>query len=159
MEVIKSFKQRGIGLLELMLSLAIIAILLILATRYYQSTSQSQKVNQAAGDIQALIAAVANVRAGNPNGNVTDTDITAFIPPSWGGSMSNANPWGGAYTVNSPGTAPYFVTVTVGGMGNTACQALASLMQSNMATPSTYNSASVCSGTNFSAVLGVNPSS
>ncbi len=39
-------KQIGIGLLELMLSLAIIAILLVMATRYYQVASFSEKVNQ-----------------------------------------------------------------------------------------------------------------
>lgn len=52
-----NFKQRGIGLLELMLGMTIIAIMIILATRYYQSAKRSQLVNQAVQDINSLRAA------------------------------------------------------------------------------------------------------
>ncbi len=53
-------KQRGIGLLELMLSLAIIAILLVMATRYYVVSSRSESVNRLVTLIGALKGAIAS---------------------------------------------------------------------------------------------------
>ncbi len=53
-------KQRGIGLLELMLSLAIIAILLVMATRYYVVSSRSESVNRLVTLIGSLKGAIAS---------------------------------------------------------------------------------------------------
>lgn len=55
-------KNKGIGLLELMLSLAIIAILLIMATRYYLVTSRSQKTDEGVALVNALIAGAEDYR-------------------------------------------------------------------------------------------------
>jgi len=55
-----SKKQRGIGLLELMLSLAIIAVLLVMATRYYESANMEEQMNQMAGVLFAIRAASAD---------------------------------------------------------------------------------------------------
>lgn len=49
-------KQSGIGLLELMLSLAIIAAILVLVTRYYLVTKLSQEVTTASLQIQNIVA-------------------------------------------------------------------------------------------------------
>lgn len=51
-------KLRGIGLLELMLSLAIIAILLVMATRYFGMASKSQKIDDSIQMIGELESAV-----------------------------------------------------------------------------------------------------
>ena len=40
------YKQAGISLLEVMLSLSIIAVILVMATRYYFLASNAQRVNQ-----------------------------------------------------------------------------------------------------------------
>jgi type II secretory pathway pseudopilin PulG len=130
-----SWLQRGIGLLELMLALAIIAVLLIMATRYYQSTSQAQKVNQAAQDIQAIIAAVANFRAGDPNGTFAITDLSGFLPSTWASPPATDNPWGGSYTAAAVASLPTQVAITVTGMPNTACDALAALTKVNAVAP------------------------
>lgn len=45
--IFKSAKQRGIGLLELMLALSIISILIVMATRYFSTVTLSQKINTA----------------------------------------------------------------------------------------------------------------
>lgn len=71
-------KQRGIGLLELMLSLAIIAILLVMATRYYVITSRSQQANQAVEFVNAMISAARNYSAGG-NFNGIDSAGDALI--------------------------------------------------------------------------------
>ena len=67
MKLYKPGKQRGIGLLELMLSLAIIAVLLVMVTRYYVVAKRSQEVNQMATLVGALEGAVANWKAGQAN--------------------------------------------------------------------------------------------
>ncbi|MCK4608766.1 MAG: prepilin-type N-terminal cleavage/methylation domain-containing protein [Gammaproteobacteria bacterium] len=50
-------KQTGIGLMELMLSLAIIAILLVMATVYFKSANTSSQVSDAVSKIQAIQSA------------------------------------------------------------------------------------------------------
>jgi prepilin-type N-terminal cleavage/methylation domain-containing protein len=52
------FKQKGIGLLELMLALAIIAILIVMVTRYFGKASQSQKLTVTASQIAELYQAL-----------------------------------------------------------------------------------------------------
>lgn len=65
--------QQGIGLLELMLSLAIIAILLVMATRYFLVTSYSQKLNQVTQEMAQLKGAVYSWKGGNADyGDATD---------------------------------------------------------------------------------------
>jgi Tfp pilus assembly protein PilE len=50
-------KQIGIGLLELMLSLAIIAVLLVMATRYYMSASMNSRITQTVDAVMGLPSA------------------------------------------------------------------------------------------------------
>lgn len=63
----KRFFIRGIGLLELMLSLSIIAILLLLATRYYLTASYSQRLNQLSQQIAATQGAIYTWKGGRNN--------------------------------------------------------------------------------------------
>ena len=44
---IRKKREEGFGLLELMLSMVVVALLLIMATRYYQSARTSARVNSA----------------------------------------------------------------------------------------------------------------
>jgi len=92
-------KSKGIGLLELMLSLAIIAILLIMAIRYYQSANLSQQMSSATNMFNAVRSAMKNFyndNAVNPNVggaqsvSIQDLMDSGYLPPSFG-----VNPWGG----------------------------------------------------------------
>ena len=73
-------RQRGIGLLELMLSLAIIAILLIMATRYYQSASLQNKINACVDMFAGVQGAVQSYRVDNPGkiDDLNDVSIARF---------------------------------------------------------------------------------
>lgn len=107
---------RGIGLLELMLSLAIIAILLIMATRYYQSASASQKLSQAV-DMYAAIKGAANnyYNSQSQSGQYADTIaelvMAGYLPPSYldndvassGGKSTISSPWNSAISVGGSG--------------------------------------------------------
>lgn len=56
----RKVKNLGISLLELLLSLTIIAILLVMATRYYALTRSEQQVNEAITMINQAIGATDN---------------------------------------------------------------------------------------------------
>ena len=116
------FKKRmlGIGLLELMLSLAIIAVLLIMATRYYSSASESQKIQAGVDMVNAVRAAVANYSSGQgiPTTPPTVLELvqSGLLPASFGSTAAlngTANPWGESIaTAASSTSGAYEVTMT-----------------------------------------------
>jgi len=116
-------KARGIGLLELMLSLAIIAILLVMATRYFITANESQKVNNAISIIHGIAGGAANYRnAHNGYTNMSTATLVTehYIPSSFGGSAgagAGANPWGGNITTSVVGSG---FTVDLSGISNNA---------------------------------------
>lgn len=129
-------KQLGIGLLELMLSLAIIAILLIMATRYYQTTKQSQEVNDAVNTVNSIVAAMTNWMTDNPSsftGSVVTVKFSdlvkdGYLPSSLGDDGSNASPWGTSIsdpTFSATGAA---VNVQINNVPKGACNQLAGRM-------------------------------
>jgi len=135
-------RQRGIGLLELMLSLSIIAILLVMATRYFMVANESQKLNNAVSEVNGIAGGAANYDLSFPGYQ----DMTLqkliqgrFVPASLGGSDGNgtgANPWGGNLDVQT--SSPGFI-VTVMGVpatgddpDTTTCQKLAKMINSSV---------------------------
>ena len=55
-------REQGIGLLELMLSLAVIAILLVMATRFFGVTHRAQAVNHATKEVTVVLAGMQHWR-------------------------------------------------------------------------------------------------
>lgn len=114
-------RQRGIGLLELMLSLAIIAILLIMATRYYQTASNNNAINSAVDMANGVKSAVKNFMNSNMNSTtlptVSDLVANGYLPNDYS-NPSSANPWGGDICVGSGGTSPTCVDGTGGNLVN-----------------------------------------
>jgi type II secretory pathway pseudopilin PulG len=128
-------KTRGIGLLELMLSLAIIAILLVMATRYFLVANESQKINNAVSIANGFAGAEAQYATHN---NVYTNSIKTlidgnYLPSSFGGGTAEdgkgANPWGGDLTLalngSSPGFIMTFTKVPMGTQNPTTCAKLA----------------------------------
>ncbi len=96
--------QRGIGLLELMLSLAIIAILLIMATRYFETAHRSQRVNESLELIQSIVSGSSNYLMANHNYTDIDTEyVVGYVPKFYvkSDNKSIINPWNTAVTVGS----------------------------------------------------------
>ena len=125
---IRRKNEEGFGLLELMLSMVVVALLLIMATRYYQSARTSARVNTAISMTQAAITAADNIS--NAKGSYTGivaADLTPFLP-----NNSLTSPWGEAMTVAPSGTGvdsditfgfqatPNDCTALIGAMENTA---------------------------------------
>lgn len=119
-------KQKGIGLLELMLALVIISVLLVAATRYFSSTDSSRKVNTAADILQAVINASEDVKmAGNSYELITNTQYLkdrGLLPADW---TATSNPWGGDIQVVGAATE---ITLTLTNVPAKDCLALKDLM-------------------------------
>ncbi|MFU8797520.1 MAG: type II secretion system protein [Gammaproteobacteria bacterium] len=88
--------QQGIGLLELMLSLAIIALIMIMATRYYSVVQQQQKITQALQISAATLQAAHTWGAGQSEFPTKPDELqmalvkAGLLPESY-----LTNPWGG----------------------------------------------------------------
>ena len=149
----------GISLLELMLSLAIIAILLIMATRYYQSANENNKRNQAVEMFAAVNGAVQTWRvdqigsmAASATGGEEETTTSSlpsisdlvsqgYLPPSYGDGTKVA-PWGGDIEIKeeSSSAGKYDIGMTE----IPSCEAVCNRVSSTIATD-TGTSAATCS--------------
>lgn len=105
----KSFKTMlGVTLLEIMLVLAIAAMVIVMSIRYYQSANASQQVNTASSMMTAIVVAadgLAQASGSYATGGVSDTTVAPLLP-----NNSNATPWGGTAKITSPAGATTFVT-------------------------------------------------
>lgn len=144
MEVMKP--QRGIGLLELMLSLAIIAILLVMATRYFNSARQGQQIAEAISMVQAIAAASQNYFVANGN---TMAGVGSAITASGNNYLPNPpknNPWGGTVSVTPDSGNSSAVDIKMTGIPDAACPRLLEALQGANAAGATAVS---CTGGTF----------
>jgi len=129
-------KQSGISLLELMLSLVVIVAILVVATRYYQTTRQSQQVDEAVTMVEAVItAANAWLESGpwpqpgettppgshctSPTQNMICTFIATGLLPA---NFNTVNPWGGGVTATPEGAGSSLaISIILDGINTTAC--------------------------------------
>ena len=88
-------KQNGIGLLELMLALGVIALLLVMATRYYNQTRRAEMINDASRVAAFTLAGAKNWKGGR----TSYEELTSFA------------------VLEQSGLAPDGITVTNGASG------------------------------------------
>ncbi len=120
-------KQRGIGLLELMLSLLVIAALIFLVTRYFTTTSENLKVSQAEEIINTLSKASYHYLEGQPNfKNISLTQLVqlGLIP----NTFADTNPWRGAIDIK-PSSDNANVVITLTGLPAASCNNLKEKLQ------------------------------
>ncbi|MBX9705584.1 MAG: prepilin-type N-terminal cleavage/methylation domain-containing protein [Gammaproteobacteria bacterium] len=144
--ILRIIRQRGIGLLELMLSLAIIAILLIMATRYYQTASNNNAMNSAIDMANAVKSGVKNYMNSNMNSKtlptVTELETNGYLPQAYANPAS-ANPWGGDICIGTPGgtcsdssagsISNSTFAVTMAGIPTAICNQVAARVQATLA--------------------------
>lgn len=148
--------NKAIGLLELMLALSVIALIVIMSTRYYTSAQTAQKIQAATDQVNAVRGAMQNAVVGiNTNlgyvPSIGKLVTLGFLPPSIIGmsSMSAAaakdsgiNPWGGSiYVRHSSGLLFKVVVESIPSLQ--ACRALKAKLEATSASP---NSATCNSG-------------
>ncbi len=99
---------RGVTLLEIMLVLAVAAMVIVLSVRYYQSASTSQQANAAVSQLQAIAGAADSLSQASGSFSVVTTSKLQTILPASGFKTS----WGQAITVSGAGSA---LTITFAG--------------------------------------------
>lgn len=108
MKQARLFLKKGVSLLEVMLSLSIIATVLVMAVRYFGVARQKSNLDQARQQITAVISALIDYKNQNSSyptssGNfVADLINGGFLPQS--GSVSSGalySPWGEITVVGS----------------------------------------------------------
>ncbi|OGT58651.1 MAG: hypothetical protein A3F14_01980 [Gammaproteobacteria bacterium RIFCSPHIGHO2_12_FULL_43_28] len=99
----------GVTLLEIMLVLAIAAMVIVMSVRYYQSATSSQQANGVLAQIQAITAAadsLAQASGSYATGGVATATVQNLVPQN-----SMTAPWGGAITVTNATASTYDVSV------------------------------------------------
>ena len=113
--MIKRNINKGFGLLELMLSLAIIVAILLVAGRYYQVTSTSRSVNEAGNIVQAIYTASTtyydNIGDLPKDDLMTALTDNALLPANFS-YTDFKNPWGGAVEAKSKDKKSITITMT-----------------------------------------------
>lgn len=98
----------GVTLLEIMLVLAIAAMVIVMSIRYYQSATSSEQANAVLGQISAVVAAADGLsQATGGYAGVNTANVTAIV-----GTNNMVTPNGGAITVAGAATT-FTVTVTL----------------------------------------------
>jgi Tfp pilus assembly protein PilE len=122
----RTFKSMlGVTLLEIMLVMAIAAMVIVMSIRYYQSASSNQRVAAGADVLTGFVgAAVSYIQAGNTIASITNTTLAPYLP----GATIPISPWGSSITVTGA-TATF--TVSIGGVPPTDCFKIQGLMASN----------------------------
>lgn len=114
----------GVTLLEVMLVLAIAAMIIVMSIRYYQSASQSQQANQAMEQVQAIAATFDTLAIGPGSySGVTSANIESAI-----GAANMNGPSGGAIAITSISATGYSVSIPV---GTAACSLAEARMSTN----------------------------
>lgn len=123
----RSFRAiSGVTLLEIMLVLAIAAMVVVMSIRYYQSATTNQKVASTLNNITAIVAAGENYLAAQGKyDNIGDADIKPYMP----GNEMPSSGWGGAMSVGGGTASQYEITVPAIPTG--ACKQLAALVKQN----------------------------
>lgn len=105
----KHFKSvLGVTLLEVMLVLAIAAMIIVMSIRYYQSANAAQQANTAVAQITSIVAAADSLA--QPTGSytpaVTTASITSLLPTS-----GLTTPWGTTIAIGGVGASSYTITL------------------------------------------------
>ena len=104
----KFTKQIGVTLLEVMLVLAVAAMIIVMSIRYYQTANSNQQVNALLQMTQGIAAAadsLAQKDGSYSNSTVNSTNIKALMP-----NNSFGTPWGTTASFTSGGSTSYTVT-------------------------------------------------
>lgn len=137
--------QLGVTLLEIMLVLAVAAMIIIMSVRYYQSATVSQQANSVLQQIQAISAAADTYAQGA--GGYTGLNAS-------GGSAGNLPlaspnllnlPWGGTAGVSGQSATTYQITLT--GIPNSVC----TIISARIGTGGKYTVATDCSTISYNA--------
>lgn len=141
-------RMLGVTLLEIMLVLAIAAMVIVMSIRYYQSATQSSQANEIMSQIIAITAAADNLSQGAGSyANVNTSPIKAVV-----GSANLRTPWASGSSAFTVSGAPTSYTIVVNQLPVGVCQSVAAKI--NTGSGSHFTSSS-CAGTGNSATVTI----
>lgn len=119
--------MQGVTLLEIMLVLAIAAMVIVMSVRYYQSANASQQATNILSQIQSITAAADSLaQAGGGGYNATNLgQITSLLPTNslispWGSTITVTAKTGTTYDVAIPGMPPAVCLIVHAQLSNNA---------------------------------------
>jgi type II secretory pathway pseudopilin PulG len=140
----------GVTLLEIMLVLAIAAMIIVMSVRYYQSATSSQQANAILQQIQAIVAAADGLAQGNGSySNCTSTNVKPLLP-----AAGLNTPWGTTITLSATASS---ITITIPKVPSGVCPLVVTKLSANnhyssSATTATPFTLEACKGTGNLAV-------
>lgn len=153
-------KTSGIGLLELLLVLAVIAILLLMVTRYYRSAKESQRIGEAVSMMSSIIRGAADYSIAN-NHTYKGISLKALadggdIPAGFCGNnrvtCPGLNPWNNTITVAETNPVGGY-TVKMFGVPEVICTNAAAIIHTSLSNAAVGNSYAFCE--NKTAIVAV----
>lgn len=149
----------GVTLLEIMLVLAIAAMIIVMSVRYYQSASASQQANAVLQQVQGITAAADGLAQATGSYSAASVSATTIAPLIPGGSASGfITPWGTTITIGSVSSSSY--SVDLGSTPSGVCPLLVSKLATNnhyAVTPSTPSGCTSGAATDVSYIYSANP--
>lgn len=134
----------GVTLLEIMLVLAIAAMVIVMSVRYYQSAQASSQSNAFTNQVQAVTSSAENLAQGSGFGALTQATVQNILP---GGATAWNLPWGGTMTYTATATG---YTLTVGTVPSTGVCALITAKFTGM---TKYTVSATCSSVTYNSSL------
>ena len=117
----------GVTLLEIMLVLAIAAMIIVMSIRYYQSASSAQQANAVLEQVQAINAAADSLA--QASGSYADADIANKIAPLLPNAGSMTTPWGDTITIGAVTATSY--SIDLGNVPSGVCPLVMSKLATN----------------------------
>jgi uncharacterized protein (UPF0333 family) len=115
----KIIRHLGVTLLEVLLVLAVAALIIVMSVRYYQSANISQQANSVLSQLSAIAAAVNNIsQATGSFSKISNSKIIPLMPVN-----GLRTPWGSTINVEpKEGGSPTGYTVSIPNVPNGVCQ-------------------------------------
>ena len=131
-------KQLGIGLIEILLALAVSALIVVVAVRYYQTASMNQRISATVNMVRDIYSAVQDA-AKQPDFTLGGGDMMSdLISDGLLTQQYATNPFYGATQVTtsqpSGGGVPFLI-ITMEKLSDSACQQIAARLQQTMSNP------------------------
>jgi type II secretory pathway pseudopilin PulG len=143
----------GVTLLEIMLVLAIAAMIIVMSIRYYQSATTSQQTNTVMEQLMSIVSAADNLAQSTGSysaSGVSNATLTPLLP---GGTFTT--PWGTPIEITATANT---LTIPIGNVPTGVCPLLYSKLGTNnhyssaIETPTPFT-ASSCTGVSTDSTI------
>lgn len=117
----------GVTLLEIMLVLAVAAMVIVMSIRYYRNATNAQRANTVLEQMQAIMAAAENLSQGASGfAAATTNNVKAIV-----GSANMTLPWNTSASVSVNGANATYYSIVFAGLDPAICTGVAVQLTQN----------------------------